>query len=215
MPFIQAFSDNHFELDEREIALFRQFLDLFVEYNSHTNLSAIRDPALIIEKHFVDSLYGSIPCELHGKLLDIGSGWGFPGIPLQIVYPELQVTLLDSVGKKTKAMNHFIHELWLTQATVIRARAETLAKDKLHKGKYDFITSRATAYITDILKWSIPFLAPHGKIILYKMPFEDEEKDLERALRRFHLVIDQRLDYILADRKRTILVLGRDASHLH
>lgn len=209
MPFFQSFSDNHFELDSREEQLFRRFLDLFIEYNTHTNLSAIRDPALIVEKHFVDSLYGSIACHLSGKLLDIGSGWGFPGIPLQIVCPELRVTLLDSVGKKTKAMNHFIHELGLQNATVVRARAETLAKEKAYRGQYDFVTSRATAYITDILAWAIPFLKPYGTVILYKMPYEDEEKDLAKALKKYHLIVEQRLDYILADRKRTILVLKK------
>lgn len=106
-------------------------------------------------------------------------------------------------------MNHFIHELGLQNATVVRARAETLAKEKAYRGQYDFVTSRATAYITDILAWAIPFLKPYGTVILYKMPYEDEEKDLAKALKKYHLIVEQRLDYILADRKRTILVLKK------
>ena len=118
-----TFLTHGFEPSELELEQFQRFLTLFMEYNSHTNLSAIRDEEGIIEKHFVDSLYGApivencidnITIESGPrpiKLLDIGSGGGFPGIPLKIIMPDLQVTLLDSVGKKVKAMNHFVSEL--------------------------------------------------------------------------------------------------------
>ena len=132
------FSSHGFELSDTELAQFEQFLSLFTEYNAHTNLSAIRDREGIIEKHFIDSLYGvSIASEIVDstlpliggvgggtppslpykgrnetvRLLDIGSGGGFPGIPFKLVMPELDITLLDSVGKKVKAMNHFIESL--------------------------------------------------------------------------------------------------------
>jgi 16S rRNA (guanine527-N7)-methyltransferase len=115
------FNTHHFDLSDTERTLFEKFLELFIAYNSHTNLSAIRDEVGIIEKHFVDSLYGAsiihdridshTGSEQKWRLLDIGSGGGFPGIPLKIVIPELSITLLDSVGKKVKAMNHFVSEL--------------------------------------------------------------------------------------------------------
>ena len=117
----ELFTSHGFELSDTELAQFEKFLELFVAYNTHTNLSAIRDAEGIIEKHFVDSLYGASVIgefsENHPdrtlRLLDIGSGGGFPGIPLKLILPELQVTLLDSVGKKVKAMNHFVSELGL------------------------------------------------------------------------------------------------------
>ena len=158
------FTTHHFDLSADETEKFTQFLELFMTYNSHTNLSAIRDADGIIEKHFVDSLYGasiiaeSLPQTTSPRLLDIGSGGGFPGIPLKIVVPELSITLLDSVGKKAKAMNHFAHELGLSGITAIQERAEILAKSPEHKESYDFVVSRATAYITDILTWAKPFL---------------------------------------------------------
>ncbi len=135
------FSSHGFELSESEVAQFEQFLSLFIEYNSHTNLSAIRDREGIIEKHFIDSLYGvSIASEIVAhtrttpiRLLDIGSGGGFPGIPLKLVMPELDVTLLDSVGKKVKAMNHFVDNLGLESIRAIQDRAENLAKSPDHK----------------------------------------------------------------------------------
>ncbi len=160
------FSSHSFELSDSELAQFEQFLSLFMEYNAHTNLSAIRDRDGIIEKHFIDSLYGvSIASEIveHTtttpvRLLDIGSGGGFPGIPLKLVMPELDITLLDSVGKKVTAMNHFITHLGLENIMAIQDRAENLAKSPDHKGQYDIVVSRATAYITDILFYSAPFL---------------------------------------------------------
>jgi len=98
--------------------------------------------------------------------------------------PELSITLLDSVGKKVKAMNHFIDELGLSNILAIQERAEVLAKDEKHRGQYDFIVSRATAYITDILTWATPFLAPGGRIILYKMPSDEEKKDREKISKK-------------------------------
>ena len=105
-PF-SLFSQYDIELEPAEEAIFRKFLELFLEYNSHTNLSAIRTPEGIIEKHFIDSLMLGNFVELSGKVLDIGSGGGFPGIPLKILFHEADFTLMDSVGKKVRAMNHF------------------------------------------------------------------------------------------------------------
>lgn len=242
------FSSHGFELSDSELAQFEQFLSLFMEYNAHTNLSAIRDREGIIEKHFIDSLYGvgiiseiiisppSEKRELEGviqkeipysithpnlpfsgkvwgqksiKLLDIGSGGGFPGIPLKIAIPELDITLLDSVGKKVKAMSHFIENIGLTDIQAIQDRAESLAKNPDHKGKYDIVVSRATAYITDILFWSAPFLTKNGRIILYKMPGEDERRDIGQACQKYRLKLIGELEYELAGKARILYVLGR------
>jgi len=211
------FSSHGFELSDSELAQFEQFLSLFMEYNAHTNLSAIRDREGIIEKHFIDSLYGvSIISEIMEtsqnpapRLLDIGSGGGFPGIPLKITIPELDITLLDSVGKKVKAMSHFIENIGLTDIRAIQDRAESLAKNPDHKGKYDIVVSRATAYITDILFWSAPFLTKNGRIILYKMPGEDERRDIGQACQKYRLKLIGELEYELAGKARILYVLGR------
>lgn len=203
------FLQHNFDLSHEELEQFQKFLSLFMEYNSHTNLSAIRDEAGIIEKHFVDSLYGAAAVELHGRILDIGSGWGFPGIPLKIIAPDLRITLLDSVGKKVKAMNHFVENLGLTGITAIQERAEVLAKNPEHKAQYDFVVSRATAYMTEILTWAEPFLAKSGKIILYKMPSEDEKKDILKVTKRLNLVLEGEMEYELAGKERIIYVFSR------
>lgn len=211
------FASHGFELSESEISQFEKFLALFFEYNSHTNLSAIRDREGIVEKHFLDSLYGTSIIEeilqfsknTPTCLLDIGSGWGFPGIPLKIVIPELDITLLDSVGKKVNAMNHFVENLGLTGIQAIQDRAENLAKYPDHKWQYDIVVSRATAYITDILFWSQPFLTKTGRIILYKMPGEDERRDIGQACQKYRLKLTGELEYELAGKARIIYVFAR------
>jgi 16S rRNA (guanine527-N7)-methyltransferase len=119
------------------------------------------------------------------------------------------VTLLDSVGKKVKAMDHFVENLELTGIQAISDRAENLAKHPDHKGKYDIVVSRATAYITDILFWSQPFLSKTGRIILYKMPGEDERRDIGQACQKYRLKLTGELEYELAGKARIIYVFAR------
>lgn len=223
------FVSHNFELTLEERHFFARFLTLFSEYNQHTNLSAIRDEAEIIEKHFVDSLYGVIALsspfdrqrdissespreKISWKLLDIGSGWGFPGIPLKIVLPELEVTLLDSIGKKVRAMNFFIEQLGLSHILAVQERAETLAKNPDYRGKYDFVVSRATAYITDILALAEPFLTPWGRIVLYKMPSESERQDMEKSIKRWWLILEAEFSYFLWGKERCLYCIRRRGS---
>lgn len=209
----QLFTSHGFELSESEFAQFEKFLELFMTYNSHTNLSAIRDQEGIIEKHFIDSLYGVSVIndviadnKIHKtpKLLDIGSGGWFPGIPLKIVFPDFQVTLLDSVWKKVNAMNHFVSELHLGDIIAIQERAEVLAKKAEHAWQYDFVVSRATAYMTDILTWAEPFLSQDGHIILYKMPSEDEQKEIRKISKKLWLILQWELKYELWWKERIL-----------
>jgi 16S rRNA (guanine527-N7)-methyltransferase len=107
----EIFSQFGVKASPDQAALFERFADSFLAYNSHTNLSAIRDREGVVSRHFADSAVLLNFEELHGRILDIGTGGGFPGIPLKILRPELDVTLLDSVSKKTKACEHFVAEL--------------------------------------------------------------------------------------------------------
>jgi 16S rRNA (guanine527-N7)-methyltransferase len=216
MSLESTFASHGFELSHEEIFQFEKFLSLFMHYNSHTNLSAIRDEEGIISKHFIDSLFGAAVIQesietnnRKPKLLDIGSGWGFPGIPLKIVIPELQITLLDSVGKKVKAMSHFVHELGLEWIESIQERAEILVKNPEYASQYNFVVSRATAYITDILTWAVPFLAPGGKIILYKMPSDEEKKDREKIIKKLWLMLEWELKYELSDKERILYIFRK------
>jgi len=206
MDLPALFASYNWTLSISEESLFRRFLEIFIAYNSHTNLSAIRDEEGIIVKHFIDSLALLRALPLQGRILDIWSGGGFPGIPLKLIQPLLDITLLDSVGKKVKAMNYFIQELGLQHITAIQERAEVLGVNKDYAGKYDFVVSRATAYMTDILPWSVPFLKKHGKIALYKIYSEEEQQDGEQIAKKLWLILEKVHQYELVWQTRCIYI---------
>jgi len=209
MDLHALFSSYNWTLSISEEVLFQKFLTLFIAYNSHTNLSAIRDEEGIIVKHFIDSLAVLRAVPLEGRILDIWSGGWFPGIPLKIIQPLLKMTLLDSVGRKVKAMNSFIQDLELQHISAIQERAEILAKDRNYAGKYDYVISRATAYMSDILPWSVPFLKKHGKIILYKIYSEEEQKDGEQMAKKLWLILEKVHQYELAGQTRCLYVFAK------
>ena len=210
MDLHSLFASYNWTLSVSEEALFQKFLELFIKYNSHTNLSAIRDEEVIIVKHFVDSLSVLRALPVEGHILDIWSGGWFPGIPLKIIQPLLQMTLLDSVGKKVKAMNYFVQELGLQHIWAIQERAEILAKNRDYAGKYDFVLSRATAYMSDILPWSMPFLKRNGKIVLYKIYSEEEHRDGEQMARKLWLILENVHQYELAGQMRCLYIFQRN-----
>lgn len=119
------------------------------------------------------------------------------------------MTLLDSVSKKTKACDHFISALGLTGIRSVWGRAEVIVQSPQYARKYNTVVSRATAYMTDILTWSEPFLAKGGKIILYKTPSEEELRDAAPVLRKLGLIIEKTHTYILMDQERKYFVIGK------
>jgi 16S rRNA (guanine527-N7)-methyltransferase len=198
------------ELTEEETGKFSEFLRCFVEYNAHTNLSAIREADAIVEKHFVDSLMIERFFDVgENRILDIGTGGGFPGIPLAIVHPETPIVLMDSVGKKIKACKSFIRELGLENVSTVNARAESLAKEKEFREKFTLVVSRATAGMAQILEWSAPFVAPGGNIVLYKIASPEEFALGLTIAKRLRLKLLPELTYELAGQRRTLYVFER------
>ena len=210
MNISSIFTSYGITLSLSEEVLFQHFLTLFIAYNAHTNLSAIRDEEGIIVKHFIDSLAVLRAVKLEGRILDIGSGGGFPGIPLKLIQSWLDITLLDSIGKKVKAMNYFVQELGLQHISAIQERAEVLGKNRDYAGKYDFVVSRATAYMTDILPWSVPFLKKNGKIILYKIYSEEEQKDGEQIAKKLWLILEKVHQYELSGQTRCLYIFQKN-----
>ena len=138
------------ELSEAQRALFQLYCELLLDWNRRVNLTRITDPQEVAIQHFLDSLtyllVFPLPAPPRGlRLIDVGSGAGFPGLPLKIVRPELQVTLLEAVGKKTVFLEHVVAKLHLSDVEVINARAEQLAHDPAHRERYDVAASRAVA----------------------------------------------------------------------
>lgn len=153
-------------LSPDHVKKFGIYLEELKAWNKRFNLTAIKNDEGIVIKHFVDSLTPLKFIKPGSTLLDIGSGAGFPGIPLKIMEPSLKVTLLDSVNKKVTFMRHIIEALELTGIEAIHARAEELAKTR--KGAYDVVISRALTNLSDFIKIGEPFMRPDGRLIAMK-----------------------------------------------
>ena len=151
---------------------YKIYMDYLLEVNSHTNLTAITDPSEIEIKHFKDSLTVLDYIKEGDKVLDIGAGAGFPGIPLRIE-KEIDLTLIDSVNKKVKFMNEVIEKLNLESARAIHVRAEDFAKDQ--REKYDVVVSRAVANMRTLSEYCLPFLKVGGLFVALKGPKAMEE----------------------------------------
>lgn len=198
------------ELDENEVILFEKFLKIFMEKNSQINLSAIREENAIIEKHFIDSIMLPAFWKPSGKVLDLWTWWGFPGIPLRIVSDEdAEFILVDSIWKKVKVVNEFITELWLKNIKAIQARAEDLWQDKNHREKYDLVVSRATAYLPTLLEYTIPLLKVWWVFASYKLDNEEEIKESQKALDILNAEIMDKRTYTLAWQERVILFIQK------
>ena len=173
-------------LSEDQYKNFKRFLDLFVEKNKIINLSAIRDEAGIIEKHFIDSLMLTRFIKLKGRIGDLGTWGGFPWIPLALyLWDQVQVDCIDSIGKKVKVVEDFAQELELDTVSWVWGRAEELAKNPLYSEKYDYLVSRAVAYFPVLLGYGLPLVKKWGLFIAYKLENVDEMKEGEKLLKQF------------------------------
>ena len=156
---------------------FQIYLDLLLERNTVMNLTAITDPEEAVIKHFVDSL--SI-VKVNGfdnvtSIIDVGTGAGFPGIPLKIVFPEIKITLLDSLNKRIKFLNAVIDELELENIETIHGRAEDFSKKEDYREQYDLCVSRAVANLATLSEYCLPYVKVGGCFIPYKSGEIDEE----------------------------------------
>lgn len=172
-------------LSEKQLEQFQCYYERLIEKNKVMNLTAITEYEEVVDKHFVDSiLLGSVK-ELSGKkrVIDVGTGAGFPGIPLKIVYPELEITLLDSLNKRVKFLNEVIEELGLTGIQAVHSRAEDLAQDAAYRQQYDICVSRAVANLSTLSEYCIPFVKQGGYFISYKSTqIEEELKQAKKAV---------------------------------
>lgn len=168
-------------LSNRQLEQFQMYYEMLVEKNKVMNLTAITEYEEVIDKHFMDSiLLGGIMDLSGGKtLVDVGTGAGFPGIPLKIAYPELQVTLLDSLNKRVKFLNEVIEALGLTGIEAVHARAEEGGQNPDYREKFDLCVSRAVANLSTLSEYCLPFVKKSGYFVSYKSSQIQEE--LEQA----------------------------------
>lgn len=157
-------------LTEAQLAQFAQYQALLLDWNERLNLTAIRLPADIQIRHFLDSLSCvAVTGDLNGqRLIDVGTGAGFPGLPLKILYPELQLTLADSVGKKTRFLNAIVEVLALSGVTVVAERAEILGQQPAHRQRYDWVVARGVAELRILVEYLLPLCRVGGAVLAQK-----------------------------------------------
>ena len=171
------------KLENRQQEDFFKYMNLLIEWNKKINLTAIIKPEDIILKHFVDSLTILNEIENNTRLIDIGTGAGFPGIPLKIVNDSLDITLLDSVNKKLLFLNDVIDKLELKNIRTVHGRTEDLAHNKMYREKFDCCTSRAVAQMNVLAEYMLPFVKVKGKCICMKgLEIEEEINNSRNAL---------------------------------
>lgn len=189
---------------------------LVEQKSKEVNITAIRDYESILEKHVKDSLtitkidiVSSLLSQPKIRVLDVGSGGGFPGLPLAIIYPHASFTLLDSTKKKTDVIKEFVDELGLLNVKVVWGRAENLKSDKKYKESFDMVIARSVAYLSDLLVLLEPFLSKNGFIIAYKVSDKDELSSGKETAARLHLKEIKRFEYEIGSSERVILVYQR------
>ena len=162
-------------LDETQIKKFYDYMNLLIEWNEKINLTAIVEPKEIILKHFVDSLTICKYIKENETLADVGTGAGFPGIPISIVYPKMNITLVDSLNKRINFLNEVINKLNLKNVKTYHSRIEDFGKDKNEREKYDIVTARAVANLSTLSEYLIPITKIGGKCLCMKGSNIEEE----------------------------------------
>ncbi len=182
--------------------LFERYYKLLIEWNEKINLTAITDEKEAAYKHFIDSVSAleSGLFKENAKIIDVGTGAGFPGLPLKIYRNDLNVTLMDSLNKRINFLNEVISDLGLCGIQTIHSRAEELGRDKSHREKYDICVSRAVANLASLTELCMPFVKVGGYFISLKGPKAEEEvNDAQNAIRLLGGEIEEIKRYSIAE----------------
>ena len=198
------------EINDDKKKLFNKYISLFLEYNNNVNLISKNDESVLFEKHIYDSLAFNLFLQQYkinkGKILDIGTGGGFPSVPLAIAKDNLNITAVDSIKKKIKFIEIAAETLNLDNLTPICARVEDLPENL--KNNFDIVTTRAMADLREILEYAIPYVKTGGYFVAYKSIKADEElKNAKNALKQLNTTLLEKIEYNLPIEENSTRVL--------
>ena len=215
--FIQGMNELSLDITEEKLEQFMKYYEMLIETNKVMNLTSITDLDEVVVKHFIDSLLivKSVDLNKIHCMIDVGTGAGFPGIPIKIMFPHIKMTLLDSLNKRLKFLNHVIDELNLENIITIHGRAEDIGHMNGRREKFDLCVSRAVANLSTLSEYCIPFVNVGGKFVSYKSSISsDEIGESKKAIKVLggKIVNQETVSLPCSDMQRTLVVIDKIVS---
>lgn len=212
--FIEALKLKGIELNENQIAQFKRYFELLVEWNEKMNLTAITDLEGVYLKHFYDSISASFYFDFTKitSVCDVGAGAGFPSLPIKICFPHLHVTIVDSLNKRITFLNHLSEELKLENVQFVHSRAEEFGQNPKYREQYDVVTARAVARLSVLSELCVPLVKQNGYFVALKAAAGPEElKDAKKAIGTLGASLKEEFSYLLPveESERTIYVFDK------
>lgn len=214
---VESFQKFGHPLTEEQVDQFMTYARMLVEWNEKMNLTAITDFEDIVWKHFIDSVAvlqsENVSRETwNGHLIDVGTGAGFPGVPLKIMFPQLKVTLLDSLSKRIHFLEEVVRECHLNNVELVHGRAEDFGRNPQYREKYDICVSRAVANLSTLSEYCVPFIRKGGSFISYKSSdIEEELNNSKKAIKIFGGKVQKVEQFVIAgsDIPRSLVIMKK------
>jgi 16S rRNA (guanine527-N7)-methyltransferase len=212
--FIEALKEKGIELNDKQIAQFKKYFELLVEWNEKMNLTAITDLEGVYLKHFYDSISASFYFDFTkvNSVCDVGAGAGFPSLPIKICFPHLHVTIVDSLNKRISFLNHLSEQLQLENVEFVHARAEEFGQNANYREQFDAVTARAVARLSVLSELCIPLVKQGGYFVALKAAAGPEElKDAKKAVTTLGAALKEEFAYLLPieESERTIYIFDK------
>lgn len=202
------------DIDNIKLDKFDRYMKLLLEWNKKMNLTAITDPEQIVIEHFMDSisLLKLDIIEKSKNMIDVGTGAGFPGLPLKIMIPDIKLVLLDSLKKRTEFLQKVVEDLQLDNVLIIHGRAEDVGQKEEYREKFDIVVSRAVAALRILLEYCVPFVKLGGYFVSYKGPAAaNEVKEAQNAFKELKVekVYVERVDIPYSEKQHNLVIIQK------